>query len=125
LDADALEHLDTAAVALDHLEVHLHGVAGLELGELAALAVFDVLDHGHGTRPRVGSEVQNRISDVRAGTAAVLRPSAIPRIDRASAVGASGRSRRGGRTAAPRAHASRGTPPAACSAGTRARRRAR
>src|SRR5437763_4409820 len=48
LDADALEHLDTAAAALDHLEVHPHAVAGLELGHLAALAVLDVLDHCHG-----------------------------------------------------------------------------
>jgi hypothetical protein len=30
LDDDALEDLDAAALALDHLEVHAHGVAGLE-----------------------------------------------------------------------------------------------
>ena len=30
LDDDALEDLDAAALSLDHLEVHPHGVAGLE-----------------------------------------------------------------------------------------------
>jgi hypothetical protein len=30
LDDNALEHLDAPALTLDHLEVHTHGVAGLE-----------------------------------------------------------------------------------------------
>src|SRR6266516_6657097 len=45
LDHDPLEHLNTAALALDHLEVDAHGVARLEPGAIAAqLALFEVLD---------------------------------------------------------------------------------
>src|SRR5262249_17835384 len=115
LDADALEHLDAAAVALDHLEMHADGVAGLELGHLSALAVLDVLDHCHGkpvlvvgSRPMVPAHYWESVS-----------PTA-----RVSAPGATVRCPRGGRKATPPAPSSRGTPRAACSAGTRGRPRA-
>ena len=36
LDDDALEDLDTAALALDHLEVHADGVARLELRQVGS-----------------------------------------------------------------------------------------
>ncbi len=36
LDDDALEDLDTAALAFDHLEVHANGVARLELGQVGS-----------------------------------------------------------------------------------------
>src|SRR4051794_1286781 len=38
-DHDALEDLDAGAVALDHADVHLHGVAGTELGDVGAQRV--------------------------------------------------------------------------------------
>ena len=43
-DDRALEHLDPLAGALDHPHVHLHGVAGAELGDVVpqAVAVDDV-----------------------------------------------------------------------------------
>jgi hypothetical protein len=45
LDHDPLEHLDAAALSLDHLEVHANGVARLEPGAIAAqLALFEILD---------------------------------------------------------------------------------
>ena len=44
LDHDPLEYLDALALALDHLEVHTHGVARLEAGHLAQLRALDVLD---------------------------------------------------------------------------------
>src|SRR4029077_18905677 len=47
LDDDALEDLRAAPRALDHLEVHAHGVAGLEGGEGAQLAGFELGDRVH------------------------------------------------------------------------------
>ena len=44
LDHDALEHLGPAAVALDHLEVDPHAVAGAELGALLENALLEALD---------------------------------------------------------------------------------
>ena len=45
LDHDSLEDLHAAPLALDHLEVDAHGVAGLEPGAIAAqLALFEVLN---------------------------------------------------------------------------------
>ena len=42
LDDDALEDLDAAALALDHLEVDAHGVSGLELRQVRPqLALFE------------------------------------------------------------------------------------
>src|SRR4051794_36382810 len=54
LDHDALEDLDPAALALDHLEVHADGVARLELGQVRAqLALLDGLDEAvHGKAAR-------------------------------------------------------------------------
>src|SRR4029079_6930290 len=55
LDDDALEHLDALAAALDHLEVHAHGVARLELRHVAQLRLLDALDDGaHGRGSRFG-----------------------------------------------------------------------
>src|SRR4029079_3105545 len=113
LDADALEHLDAAAGALDHLEMHANGVAGLELGHLAALAVLDVVDHRHG---------RSCSSSGAAEWYQRCRGPAFSRSAPVSAVSATPRSRRGGRTGAPPAPPSRGTPRAACSGGTRGRR---
>src|SRR5688500_3938962 len=49
LDADALEDLDSASLPLDHLEMHAHGVAGLEVRHLAQLTPLDRVDHvAHG-----------------------------------------------------------------------------
>jgi hypothetical protein len=54
LDDDALEDLDAAALSLDHLEVHAHGVPCLELGQVCPqLALFEKLDgirHGEEAR---------------------------------------------------------------------------
>src|SRR5581483_11636224 len=44
LDDDAVEHLDAAARALDHLEVDADGVPGLELRHLAQLRALEILD---------------------------------------------------------------------------------
>ena len=44
LDHDALVHLHTPALALDHLEVHAHGVSGLEARNLAQLGALDGID---------------------------------------------------------------------------------
>ena len=45
LDHDAFEDLQTATLALDHLEVNADGVARLEPGAIAAqLALFEILD---------------------------------------------------------------------------------
>ncbi len=45
LDHDALEDLHTSALALDHLEMDTHGVAGLEPGAIGAqLALLEVLN---------------------------------------------------------------------------------
>ena len=53
LDDDALEDLDPSALSLDHLEVHAHGVAGLEHrqvgSQLALLEEFDRIGHGEET----------------------------------------------------------------------------
>jgi hypothetical protein len=54
LDHDALEDLDPAALTLDHLEVHTHGVARLEPGaafaQLAPLEELDRLAHRKSAR---------------------------------------------------------------------------
>jgi hypothetical protein len=59
LDHDALEDLEAAARAFDHLEVHPHGVARLEAGQVGAqLALLDALDdraHSKG-RPVAGRQ---------------------------------------------------------------------
>src|SRR4051794_9344211 len=49
LDDDALEDLHPAALALDHLEVHAHGVSRLEVGDVVAqlLALEDVDGRAH------------------------------------------------------------------------------
>jgi len=45
LDHDPFEHLNAAALALDHLEVDAHGIARLEPGAIAAqLPLLKVLD---------------------------------------------------------------------------------
>ena len=44
LDDDALEDLDAAARALDHLEVDADRVAGLELRHVAQLGALEILD---------------------------------------------------------------------------------
>ena len=63
LDHDPLEHLNTAALALDHLEVDAHGVARLEPGAIAAqLALFEVLDdpmHKNGPQRGRGTMLAN------------------------------------------------------------------
>src|ERR671930_1564645 len=53
LEDDALEDLDTAALALDDAEVHAHGVPRLELREaVAQLSALECLDDvGHGEVP--------------------------------------------------------------------------
>jgi hypothetical protein len=56
LDDDALENLHATALTLDDLEVHAHGVAGLELrqvgSQLSLLEEFDRIRHGdEATRP--------------------------------------------------------------------------
>ena len=59
LDDGALEDLDAVARALDHLEVDLDVVAGLELRDtLAQLLAFDVLDDVHGAsfRAKTGGQ---------------------------------------------------------------------
>ena len=43
-DADAFEDLNTLALALDHLEMHAHGVPGFEPGQLTQLPAFDIGD---------------------------------------------------------------------------------
>ena len=44
----ALEHLDTFLFTFDDTEVHFHGVAGLESGNIKAhLFAFDLFDDGH------------------------------------------------------------------------------
>src|ERR1043165_7934548 len=65
LDHDPLEDLDALPAALDHSEVHAHGVARLELRNLAQLAALDVLDdRAHGKKGLAaagnGSESANR-----------------------------------------------------------------
>src|SRR5712691_1597035 len=46
LQDDALEDLDPLPLALDHLEVHAHGVPSLELRQVVAhLGAFECLDH--------------------------------------------------------------------------------
>ena len=53
-DAHALISLHAGALALDHLDVDAHGVAGTELGDLALLGerrnllFFELLDDVHG-----------------------------------------------------------------------------
>ena len=74
LDHDPLEDLHAAALALDHLEVHAHGVARLEARQvLAQLALLDALDdraHGKG-RPRGRRPMVAKCSaDARCGSAA-------------------------------------------------------
>src|SRR5438270_4178220 len=62
LDDDALEHLDAAALALDHLEVHAHRVARLEAGHFAQLGALDRVDdvaHGKGG-PQAGGQVSEK-----------------------------------------------------------------
>src|SRR6185437_9846894 len=44
LEDDALEDLDPRPLALDHAEVHAHGVAGLEPRDLAQLGALECLD---------------------------------------------------------------------------------
>ena len=47
-DHVALEHLDTFLFTFDDTEVHFHGVAGLESGNIKAhLFAFDLFDDGH------------------------------------------------------------------------------
>ncbi len=47
----ALEHLDPLAGALDHPHVHLHGVAGPEVGDVVSEAVaVDDVGRVHGAR---------------------------------------------------------------------------
>src|SRR5262249_54095952 len=61
LDDDAVEHLDAAACALDHLKVNADGVAGLELRHFAQLCALEILnDVAHeevGRRPTAKSSV--------------------------------------------------------------------
>src|SRR3954447_5642983 len=53
LDHHALEDLDAGAVALDHLDVHLDGVTGTEVGYVVALGLAgQVVDDRHGVSPR-------------------------------------------------------------------------
>ena len=48
-DDDALEHLDPLAVALDHADVHLQGVAGGEVGDVVAqVGAVDEIGGVHG-----------------------------------------------------------------------------
>jgi hypothetical protein len=58
LDDDPLEDLHAAALALDHLEVHAHGVPRLEVGNVVAqlLALEDVDRSAHRKRPRGPTE---------------------------------------------------------------------
>src|SRR2546421_177612 len=55
-DHDALENLDTPALALDHLKVNADGIARLESGAIAAqLPLLEVLDDTmHKNGPRWG-----------------------------------------------------------------------
>src|SRR5262249_43324513 len=53
LDHDPLEDLDPLAVALDDLEVHAHGVPGLEPRHFAQLGALELLDdRAHRKTPR-------------------------------------------------------------------------
>jgi hypothetical protein len=54
LEHDALEHLRAAARALDHLEVHLDSITGLEARHAAQLCALEAVDDGaHGEeKPR-------------------------------------------------------------------------
>ena len=51
LDDNALEHLDAATGALDHLEVDAHAVTRPEVGDAAQLLALDAFDHcAHGKK---------------------------------------------------------------------------
>ena len=119
LDDHALEDLGAPARALDHLEVDLHPVAGLEGRDAAQLGALEAVDDGaHGKekargdrrRARAAQDSEERFSLTRARGCACAARCGSPR---------------GGRRAGHRAPSSRGTRPAACSAGTPAGRRAR
>src|SRR5829696_1836519 len=57
-DDDALEDLDARAVALDHAHVHLHGVPGAEVGDVAAQRVgVECVQGVHVGSPRVLAQV--------------------------------------------------------------------
>src|SRR5207253_9446840 len=65
LDADALEHLNARALALDDAEVDAHGVARLEPGQVAAqLAALELLDDlAHRERgPKARAMLANRLA---------------------------------------------------------------
>src|SRR5450759_2712721 len=75
LDDGALEDLDAVATALDHLEVDLDVVAGLELRHtLAQLLAFDVLDDVHGASFRAKTGGQSSRSGAAARNAGRRAP---------------------------------------------------
>src|SRR5450759_3138480 len=85
LDHGALEDLDAVATALDHLEVDLDVVAGLELRHtLAQLLAFDVLDDVHGAsfRAKTGGQSSRSGAAARnAGRRAAPRGAILPFSD--------------------------------------------
>src|SRR5665647_1617440 len=85
LDHGALEDLDAVATALDHLEVDLDVVAGLELRHtLAQLLAFDVLDDVHGASFRAKTGGQSSRSGAaahNAGRRAAPRAAILPFSD--------------------------------------------
>src|SRR5665647_1279916 len=85
LDHGALEDLDAVATALDHLEVDLDVVAGLELRHtLAQLLAFDVLDDVHGASFRAKTGGQSSRSGAaahNAGRRAAPRGAILPFSD--------------------------------------------
>ena len=87
LDADALEHLHALAAALDHPEVDVHGVAGLELRHRHAAAGLDVADDGaHWTdsfrsEVAVPSVLERRATGSPAASVRALGLAAPPAID--------------------------------------------
>src|ERR1051325_2858646 len=71
LDHDPLEDLDALPAALDHSEVHAHGVARLELRNLAQLAALDVLDdRAHGKKGLAAAGNGSELSESRRGRVA-------------------------------------------------------
>src|SRR5262249_12497396 len=119
LDHDALEDLGALALALDHLEVHLHAVPRLEGGDLANSALLDAVDdrgHSwdrsvHGAPARVDCAKRRRM-------VAETRHPAI-RLGRDCARAAIRGLSRGLRRAGSREPPSPGTRAGGCIAGTR------
>src|SRR5581483_4011181 len=126
-DHDALERLHALAVAFLHLDVDDHGIAGAELGQLAAhlrgFELFNDLVHGIHRDVRVRLETRvTTFSTLRLAKSLAANPAAATMCGPAPASGASAGSPRGRRTAIPPAPRPVRATPAACSAGNPAGR---